>query len=112
MVAATSFPESLTRVQNSDPATLEAERHPDAGSLLGAKFFILLVKRILAWERARTWTDEDACEAVGLHAFARPSHGTTLVAGYDAHERAAQECYRARSRERMVAEWERLRRKT
>jgi hypothetical protein len=86
------------------------EWHVESLALLGAKFFTLLVKRILAWEGARPWTDDDACEAVGLHAFAQASHGASLVAGYDAYERAAQECHRSRDRERMMAEWERLQR--
>ncbi len=76
-------------------------------ALLGAKFFNLLIKRILFWEGARAWSDDDACEAVGLHAFAKASHGSTLVAGYEAYEGAAKDCRRTRSRERMVAEWER-----
>ena len=80
-------------------------------ALLGAKFFILLIKRVLFWEGARAWNDDDACEAVGLHAFAQASHGATLVAGYDAYERAAQECHRVRDRERMMAELKRLQRK-
>ena len=78
-------------------------------ALLGAKFFVLLVKRILVWEGVRGWTDEDDCEAVGLHAFARGGQAS-FVDGYDAHERAVQECRREWQRRRMAEEFERLRR--
>lgn len=76
-------------------------------ALLGAKFFVLLFKRILAWEDVRPWTDDDDCEAVGLHAFARDGR-TSLVDGYRAYERAGEECQRGRQRQRMVEEFERL----
>jgi hypothetical protein len=74
-------------------------------ALLGAKFFNLLIRRILFWEGARAWTDNDACEAVALHAFAHASHKNTLVAGYEAYERAENECRDARILERIMAEW-------
>ena len=75
-------------------------------ALLGAMFFVLLMKRILAWEEVRAWTDADACGAMGLHAFARDSR-TSLVDGHRAYERAVEECLRERERRRMVAEFER-----
>jgi hypothetical protein len=75
-------------------------------ALLGAKFFVLLMKRILAWEEVRPWTDADACEAIGLYAFARDGRAS-LVDGYQAYERAVEECRRARQRQRMVEEFER-----
>lgn len=74
---------------------------------LGAKFFALLFKRILAWEDVRAWTDEDECEAVGLHAFARDGRAS-LVDGYHAYECAFEECQRGRQRRRMAEEFERL----
>jgi hypothetical protein len=94
-------------VHGGTPPTLEWNVMTLA--LLGAKFFILLIKRILFWEGARAWSDDDVCEAVGLHAFAQASHGKTLLDGYDAYEHAARECRMTRERERMIAEWERQR---
>ena len=49
------------------------------------------------------------CEAAGLHAFARGGQAS-FVDGYDAHERAVQECRQERQLRRMVEEFERLRR--
>jgi hypothetical protein len=76
-------------------------------ALVGAKFFVLLVKRILAWENVRAWTDDDECEAVGLHAFARDGRAS-LVDGYRAYESAIEQCQQTHQMRRLREEFERL----
>ncbi len=56
---------------------------------------------------AGAWTDEDTCEAVGLHAFARAGR-TSFVDGYRAYERAVEECQAQLQKRRMIEEFRRL----
>lgn len=60
-------------------------------AFLGSRFFIIAFKRILAWENARNWTDEDDCEALGLQAFSKEGR-TSLSAGYEALKKTVGEC--------------------
>ncbi len=74
---------------------------------LGSRFWIALFKRILAWEGARDWTEDDECDVVGLQAFAREGR-TSFGDGYAAYEQAVRDCHWDHTERRAIEYLERM----
>jgi len=76
-------------------------------AFLGSRFWIALFKKLMSWEGARPWTDDDECEVVGLQALAKRGQ-QSLPDGYGAYEDAVKRCRDEKLRRRVLEHLERL----
>ena len=73
-------------------------------AFLGARFWMALFRRILAWEGVRKWTDADDCEVIGLQRLAA-SRASDFKEDYVAYLAAIRDCLDRRVREQILAEF-------